>query len=188
MIICQTDKSGKFAMRTREQYITAGTVHTCKDQEIIRKVSENIEMHINGHMRWWASISNLSADWNQQDRAVRNLLNHGLAVCPMALLIKDYKHFEIGDTPPSRSVMAGNVGGNKPLAKGMEGMEINASSGLINIIESINTDISRGMEHQTHWTSSNQEQKRARRLQKLLLPSLETVYPSLMMEMGLGIP
>ena len=145
IIICQTDKSGKFAMRTREQYITAGTVHTCKDQEITRKVSENIEMHINGHMRWWASISNLSAEWNQQDRAVRNLLNHGLAVCPMTLLIKDHKHFEIGDTPPSRSVMGGNVGGNKPLsefmslvlepvAKRMEGMEINASSGLINVI------------------------------------------------------
>ena len=63
----------------------------------------------------------------------------------MTLLIKDHKHFEIGDTPPSRSVMGGNVGGNKPLsefmslvlepvAKRMEGMEINASSGLINVI------------------------------------------------------
>ena len=77
LIICQTDKSGKFAVLTREQYITAGKVHTCKDQEITREVSENIERHLNGHKRWWESISNLSADWNQQDRAVRNLLNHG---------------------------------------------------------------------------------------------------------------
>ena len=54
-------------------------------------------------------------------------------------------------TPPSRSVMAES--GNKPLsefmllalepvAKRMKGMEINASSGLLNIIESITTDIS----------------------------------------------
>ena len=113
LVICQTDKSGKFAVLTREQYITAGSVHTSKDLEVSREVSENIERHLNGHMRWWAAMTNLSADWNQQARAVRNLLNHGLAVCPMTLLIKDHKHFEIGETPPSRSVMAGNVGGGK---------------------------------------------------------------------------
>ena len=39
LIICQTDKSGKFAVLTREQYITAGNVHTCKDQDITREVS-----------------------------------------------------------------------------------------------------------------------------------------------------
>ena len=79
----------------------------------------------------------------------------------MTLLIKDHKHFEIGETPPSRSVMAGNVGGNRPLsefmslvlepvAKMMEGMEINATSGLLSIIESINTDISNHQEDNHH--------------------------------------
>ena len=53
LVICQTDKSGKFAMLTKEQYLTAGKVPTCKDQEISRKVSENIERQQNGHMRWW---------------------------------------------------------------------------------------------------------------------------------------
>ena len=51
IIILKTDKSGKFAVLTKEQYITAGKVHTCNDQEIQREVSENIERHLNGHMR-----------------------------------------------------------------------------------------------------------------------------------------
>jgi hypothetical protein len=58
-------------------------------------------------------------DGGQEDRAVRNLLNHGLAVCPMTLLIKDHKVFSIGETPPTRSVMGGNVGDNKPLSEFM---------------------------------------------------------------------
>jgi hypothetical protein len=62
-------------------------------------------------------MTNMSKAWNQEDRAARNLLNHGLAVCPMTPLIKDHKVFSIGETPPTRSVMGGNVGDNKPLSE-----------------------------------------------------------------------
>ena len=72
-------------------------------------------------------------------------------------------------TPPSRSVMAENVGGNKPLsefmllvlehvAKRMKGREINASSGLLNIIDSITTDISSRPEHQQKDGTQNMQQ------------------------------
>ena len=66
-----------------------------------------------------ANMTNLSESWNQKDRAVRNLLNYGLAIFPMTLLIKDHKTFDLGTTPPTRSVMGGNVGGNKPISEYM---------------------------------------------------------------------
>ena len=84
--------------------------------------------------------------------------NHGLAICPMTLLIKDHKStwsviLETEDTLPSRSVMGGNVGGNRgiseflslvlePVAKEMKGsMEIDATSGLLSDIEKVNDEI-----------------------------------------------
>ena len=71
-----------------------------------------IENHLNGHMRWWAEMTGLSDNWNQRDRAVRNLLNHGLAVSQLTLLIKDHKvwSLESRESPPSRPIIGGNVG------------------------------------------------------------------------------
>ena len=51
IIICQCDKSGKFAVLTREQYIEAGNKHTKNDMEVTTEVSRNIERNLNGHMR-----------------------------------------------------------------------------------------------------------------------------------------
>ena len=80
IIICQCDKSGKFAL-SREQYIEAGEKHTRNDIEITTEVSMNKERNLNGHMRWWAGMTQLGKSWNQEDRSVGNLLNFGLAVC-----------------------------------------------------------------------------------------------------------
>ena len=41
-------------------------------------------------------MTNLRESWNQKNRAVKNLLNHGLAICPMTLLIKDQILFDLG--------------------------------------------------------------------------------------------
>ena len=98
-------------------------------------------------------MTQLEKSWHQEDRSVGNLLNFGLAVCPTTLLVKDHKTFDLGTAPPTRFVMRGNVGANKPLseymslilepvAKRQESMEINASSGLLSVIESLNADLS----------------------------------------------
>ena len=119
---------------------------------------------------------NLGGNWTQEDKSLRNLLNHGLAICTMTLLIKDHKStwfvlLETEDTLPSRSDMGGNVGGNRgiseflslvlePVAKEMKGsMEIDATSGLLSDIEKVNKEIiqeleeaSRRMESSEHLT------------------------------------
>ena len=65
-------------------------------------------------------MTNLGKNWNQEYRSIQNLLNHGLATCPVTLLIKDHKTWDITkETPPTRSVMGGNVGGNKLLSEYM---------------------------------------------------------------------
>ena len=121
LAIAQTDKSGKFCVLTKEQYMEAATVHIKDDRKLSLEESKMIENHLNGHMRWWAEMTCLSDNWNQRDRAVRNLLNHGLAVCPLTLLIKDHKIWSVesGESPPSRPVICGNVGGNRAMSEYM---------------------------------------------------------------------
>ena len=86
----------------------------------------------------------------QEDRSRRNLLNHGLSVCPLTLMIKDHKSWSVDEDLPSRPVMGGNVGENagiseflslvlEPVADEMKGkVEINSTGGLLNDIETLN--------------------------------------------------
>ena len=158
LIICQTDKSSKFCVLTREQYLRAGHKHTSKDRKITREEHEEIQRCLNGHTDWWSMIWGLGSEWNQEDRSRKNLLNHGLSVCPLTLMIKDHKIWSLEtEDPPSRPVMGGNAGGNvgisefvslalEPVADEMEGkVEINATSGLLNDIEELNEEIATEM-------------------------------------------
>ena len=95
LVVAQTDKSGKFCILSRDQYLAAAEVHIKNDKEIGLEESKMIESNLNGHMRWWAEMTHLSDNWDQRDRSVRNLLNHGLVVCPLTLLIKDHKVWSV---------------------------------------------------------------------------------------------
>ena len=59
IIVCQTDKSGRFCVLTREQYLEAGLEHTKKDRKIGQDDHEEIQRAVNGHMRWWGAIWSL---------------------------------------------------------------------------------------------------------------------------------
>ena len=148
---CQTDKSGMFCVLTKEQYIEAGNVHTNKDRKIGLDEQGEVERALNGHMRWWNSIWSLGSNWKQEERCLKNLLNHGLGACPMTLLVKDHKTWDL--IPKTRSVMGGNEGGNKgiseflslvlePVAREQNGsMEINATNGLLADIFDLNEEL-----------------------------------------------
>jgi hypothetical protein len=69
--------------------MAAATVHIKDDRKLSLEEFRMIKNHLNGQMIWWAEMIGLSDNWNRRDRAVRNLLNHGLGVCPPTLLIKD---------------------------------------------------------------------------------------------------
>ena len=118
---------------------------------------------LNGHMRWGNKILNLAKDWDQEHRAMMNLLNHGLSVCPMTVLIKDHKTWSVGELEKSRPVINGKVGNNcnlsefvllilEPIAnEDKNNMETNATDGLIADIEKVNHKwkITREEDHNT---------------------------------------
>jgi hypothetical protein len=166
LIVCSTDKSGRFCVLSREDYIKAGEEHTKNDTEVDNDEAEEIQRILNGHMRWWSGMLNQSSDWNQEDRACRNLLTNGLNICPMTLMIKDHKTWSLedGESPPSRSIMNGKIGMNnnmsefvslilEPIAnEDKKNMETNATDGLISDIERVNKE----------WESSQVEDKKVK--------------------------
>ena len=95
IIICATDKSGQFAILSREQYIKAGEEHTKNDKEINIEESKSVERELNGHMRWWGEMTGLGEQWDQKDMSVRNLLNDALPTCPMTLMVKVHKTWSV---------------------------------------------------------------------------------------------
>ena len=56
LIICQTDKSGRFCVLSWDRYIQAGEKHTRNDKKISIEESEEIQGTLNGHMRWWSAL------------------------------------------------------------------------------------------------------------------------------------
>ena len=116
---------------------------------------------------------------------MKNLLNHGLGACPMTLLVKDHKSWDL--IPKTRSVMGGNEGGNKgiseflslvlePLAREHNGsMEINATNGLLADIFDLNEELEEETAENpnTEETSNTQPARRGGVwITKLNLPSM----------------
>ena len=114
ILICQTDKSGRFAALTRKQYEEAGEKHTRGDQEVSLDYVAANERLINGHVSAWIKGFGIGLTWNQMDRSRDNMINHGRAVCPMTLFYKDHKGWTgyTGGPAPSRSIVAANGGHN----------------------------------------------------------------------------
>ena len=50
MVICQTDKSSRFAIMTMQEYEEAGKKHTQKDQEVSGEFLAENQRNLNGHM------------------------------------------------------------------------------------------------------------------------------------------
>ena len=152
-MVCQTDKSGRFCVLTRDQYLQAGMVHTKNDKKVTTEEQEEIERAVNGHVRWWGAIWDLGSAWSQESRCLANLINHGLGTCPMTLLVKDHKTWSV--IPKTRSVMGGNVGANcgisefpslmlEPVAKEQDNkLEISATTGLLADIADLNEELDR---------------------------------------------
>ena len=118
IIITQTDKSSRFAVLTKDQYLQSGHVHTKKDKKITWKEVNYLQSQVNSHVWWLAQIVGYARD-TDQGRMLKNLLNHSLEVPEMSLLIKDHKSWrqDSDDPVPSRPVVSGNRGVNTHLSE-----------------------------------------------------------------------
>ena len=91
IIVAETDKSKKFAILSRKQYLESGLVHTKDDIEISPDRVKRVQNYVNDHVNWLRVITNIGENWGHSDRMKRNLCDKGEQTCLMSLLIKNHK-------------------------------------------------------------------------------------------------
>jgi len=156
LVIGQTDKSSRFCVLNRDQYLESGKVHTAQDEEINWTVVKSLQNQVNSTTWWLAKILNISKETDDQ-RMMRNLQNHSSEVAELYLLFKDHKSWnqQSGEAIPSRPVVSGNQTYNvhlseilsevlEPVAKEMHGAEIASTEDALCQISDINDWIHNG--------------------------------------------
>ena len=116
IVITQTDKSSRFAVMTKSQYLLAGAEHTKKDRAVDWRTVSNIQERVNSHMWWLTNIVGYSKN-KEKKRMLKNVIDHGREVPEMILLCKDHKKWDGVGPVPTRPVVSGNKGVNTHLSE-----------------------------------------------------------------------
>ena len=157
IMITETDKSKRFSVLTREQYIDSGKKHTEKDILVNKEQIHKVQKYVNDHCDWMREIFMCGTNWNHCERVAGSMDDNSEAVAPLYLLIKDHKGWKEEDKipPPSRPVCSGNNGINKhlselvsyvlePLAHTLDGAEIDSTGGMLEKVEKLNKRLQKG--------------------------------------------
>ena len=91
IIICESDKSSKLCVLSREQYLSSGQQHCSKDLEISPTEVVRLQKYVNAHVEWLNDIFGASTFWNHQDRIRISSMDLGAQAAPLRLLLKDHK-------------------------------------------------------------------------------------------------
>ena len=158
--ITSTDKSSRFALLTKEQYLKAGSEHTKKDKKISWDKVKYLQTQVNAHMWWLSKIVGYSKDKNEA-RMSRNIQGVNMEVPQLILLVKDHKQWcpESGVPVPTRPVASGNRGINshlsewiseimEPVALSMESAEVCSTEEVLAKIDHLNDCIDKGQLNQ----------------------------------------
>ena len=153
IFITSTDKSSRFALLNRKQYLESGSTHTSKDRRVDWNEIKYLQSQINSHMWWLLNIVGYSRD-NDQKRMNRNILGSTVEVPEMVLLIKDHKAWSPDEdsTVPSRPVVSGSKGINthlsefiseflEPIVVELNSGEISSTEEALARIDKLNDDI-----------------------------------------------
>ena len=115
IIVMTTDKSGKLACESRDQYIASMQPHIANDQVISLEEKNNIENNINGHCIQFGRILKIGQNqghWNRIKSALVNKFGH---VPVLYGLKKDHKTVAAGQPTPTRPVCGANDAPNAQL-------------------------------------------------------------------------
>ena len=105
IVIYQTDKSGRFAVDTPQNYIKACEPHVTKDATITAKEYEDLEVRMNAHSIMWTRMLAAGKETNHTSRIKSNMVTSNCPLAPLYTLRKDHKRVDdptIG--PPVRPV------------------------------------------------------------------------------------
>ena len=108
LVVCPTDKSGKWCLTKKETYLKMGSVHTSKDRIIGKEVIRENKRLLNGHMSMFNKCFKTGQRWNHQERVRETTLEDSNSVPPLYLLIKDHKKRMKGCLPATRQVVGNN--------------------------------------------------------------------------------
>ena len=120
IVVASSDKSNRFVVLQKSQYLRSGIKHTLCDTAVDQTEVKRFQTILNDHARWFTETFKIGEDWGHGDRMLKNVNEKGEQTCPMSCLIKDHKGWEFSvetPVPPSRPVIAGNVGINRCLSE-----------------------------------------------------------------------
>ena len=64
IVVVMTDKSGKVAIMSMNDYMEAALVHCKKDEEVGSEFVEHNQKILNGHTSMWLKMFNVGSDWS----------------------------------------------------------------------------------------------------------------------------
>ena len=119
MVICESDKSSKLCVLSRDQYIKAGLEHCKGDLEISLTDVKRLQKYVNANVDWLHDIFATGEFWGHQDRIKNSCTDLGAQAAPLRLLIKDHKEYDpsSGKAIPTRPVVNGKGGFNSHLSE-----------------------------------------------------------------------
>jgi len=158
LVITSTDKSSRFSIMSREQYLKAGYGHTKKDREISWDMVKYLQSQVNGHMWWLSNIVGYAHDTDKK-RMNNNIQGTSMEVPEMVLLVKDHKEWDSSSNEPvpTRPVVSGSRGVNthisewlseimEPIASHIKSAEFCSTEEVLSKIDRINSFIEAGVD------------------------------------------
>ena len=117
--ILPTDKTGLFAVMSRDTYLECGLSHTRGDVKVDWEDLKLAQSELNGHTSMMIKIFSIGRTWEHTSRVRETMLGEAMATCPLSLLYKDHKEWkrESGKCPPTRPVAGGHLGMNLYLSE-----------------------------------------------------------------------
>ena len=117
VIISSTDKSGRQAIDSPNNYRLACDEHVKNDETINRDKHNECEKKLNAHTIMWIRFLNAGKDTNSNKKIRSNMANKNSPYAPFSGLRKDHKpHQDLSVGPPIRPMCGGNVGYNQKLS------------------------------------------------------------------------
>ena len=122
ILIMKTDKSGKFCVASRADYLEMGHVHTAKDRKIKREEVIEIEKIINGHSMAWSKTWSTGENHNHSERVMASRVTHSHNLAVLYPLYKDHKSVP---------------GKTRPVVTGCTSNSRGLSNAVSNLLESV---------------------------------------------------
>ena len=106
IVIQNTDKSGKIAVASQENYAKQGDVHVAGDEVVTWKEVEKAKNEVQCHARTLANVFKMGEDWGGGGESrVRGAMGEGVTIIPsMINTVKDHKILPESGVPKTRPI------------------------------------------------------------------------------------